>query len=51
MRQTLINAYLDWINNYASTETYAEHNGLTLAQAQALLAVAKDVFNSPHPDA
>lgn len=51
MRQTLINAYYDRINNYLTTEKFAEHNGLTLEQAEALLALAKQVEASPHPEA
>ena len=50
-RAALIEAYRDFYNNYLSVELYAEHNGLTLAQARSLLALAKDVDASPHPDA
>lgn len=44
-------AYLDYFNHYLTAEKFAEHNGLTLGQARALLAVAKDVHESPHPEA
>lgn len=51
MRDTLIEAYLDYKNNYLSVAVYAEHNGLTEGQASDLLLVAKWVFLSKHPDA
>lgn len=51
MRETLINAYLDYVNNYLTIEKYAEHNGLTPEQARALLDVARAVYGSKHPDA
>lgn len=50
-RENLIAMYLDWWNDYISYEVYAEHNGLTVEQAKALLKVAKEVHRSPHPDA
>jgi hypothetical protein len=51
MRDTLINTYLDFINNYLTVEVYAEHNGLTVLQAEILLALAKDVYSTDHPEA
>lgn len=51
MRDTLIDAYLDYWNNYVAVEKYAEHNGLTMDQAYKLIDLARDVFNSEHPDA
>jgi hypothetical protein len=51
MRDKLIEVYLDYTNNYLTAEKYADHNGLTVEQAQALLNLAKNVFNTPHPDA
>ena len=50
MRTILENVYLDIFNNYLSIEKYAEHNGITVEQAKILNALAKDVFNSEHPD-
>ena len=50
MRDTLIAAYLDYINNYASITLYAEHNGLTTNEAQVLLGVARSVFEHSHPE-
>lgn len=51
MRELLINAYLDILNNYLTIEKYAEHNGLTIEQAITLKALAKSVFESKHPEA
>lgn len=50
-RELLISIYLDWYNNYASVETFAEHNGLTKEQGEALINLARQVYNSDHPDA
>jgi len=51
MREILINAYLDYINNYLSVEKYAEHHGMTFLQGFYFIEVARAVFNSKHPDA
>lgn len=51
MRIALESIYLDWLNNYASIDTYAEHNQLTYKQAFDLITVAKDVYNTVAPDA
>lgn len=50
MRQTLINAYLDYYNNYLTVAKYAEHNGLTEDQARSLLQLAQKVYYSNHPE-
>lgn len=51
MRDILIKTYLDWVNNYVSVDTFAEHNGITKEQAYSLIALSRDVFRSSHPDA
>lgn len=51
MRQKLIDAYLDYVNNYVSVETWAEHNGLSIAQGYELIRLARQVANDPHSDA
>lgn len=51
MRTTLITAYHDYVNNYLTIELYAEHNGLTTEQGYALISLAREVYNSNHPDA
>lgn len=50
MRDTLINTYLDYINNYLTIAKFAEHNGITELQGAALIALAKSVFESVHPE-
>jgi hypothetical protein len=50
MRDTLIAVYLDWFNNYLTIERYAEHNGLYPDQAESLIKLAKDVYQSEHPE-
>jgi hypothetical protein len=51
MRDTLVNTYLDYVNNYLSISVYAEHNGLTNTQAKDLLDLARVIFQSTHPEA
>lgn len=50
MRDILINAYLDYWNNYLTVAKYAEHNGLTENEAKTLIDLARQVFNHPHPE-
>lgn len=51
MREKLTAIYLDWVNNYLTLETFAEHNGLHLDEAAALIHLAKTIFENPHPEA
>ena len=41
MRQILINKYLDYINNYLTLGTFAEHNELSNEDAMAVLQMGK----------
>ena len=50
VRAYLKEVYLDWANNYLTPAKFAEHNGITKAQAIALIELAREVYNSPHPD-
>ena len=50
-RETLINLYLDFLNNYLTVERYAECNGLTVDHARELITLSRMVFNIPHPEA
>lgn len=50
MRDILINAFLDYFNNYLTVAVYAEHNGLTENQAERLLALGRELNNAPHPE-
>jgi hypothetical protein len=50
-REKLSADYLDWVNNYLSVELFAEHRGLTVPEAQMLMALAKSCFENNHPEA
>jgi hypothetical protein len=50
-RNNLAALYLMWRNDYLSITTFADHFGLTIEEAQGLLAVAKSCHQNPHPDA
>lgn len=45
-RQSLINTYLDYRNNYLTIDRFAEHNLLTIQQAQLLIDLSKQVFET-----
>ena len=49
-RDVLRDVYADWRNNYLTVDRFAECNGLTPMQATKLIALAQDVFRSPHPE-
>lgn len=49
-REILDWVYRDWVNQYLTVECFAEHNGLTTEQAQRLIALAREIHNSPHPE-
>ena len=44
LRDTLLEAYLDWKNNYLTVEVFAEHHGLTVGQAHTLILLGRDVL-------
>ena len=48
-RTALINAWLDYWNNYLTPETYADHHHMTTQQAKDYLAVARSVYESVNP--
>jgi len=50
-RETLAAVYLQWVNDYASVDTYAEHKGITTQEALMLLEVARSCFENQHPEA
>ena len=50
-RQYLSDIYLSWINDFLSVARFAEHHGLTEAQAADLITLARDIFNTDHPGA
>lgn len=46
----LCQSYDDYLNNYVSYKTYAEHNGMTDNQALKFLDVAKEAYYSDNVD-
>lgn len=49
MRETLIGYYLDYVNNYLTVATFAEHNGLNREQALTAIQLGKQLHETPHP--
>jgi hypothetical protein len=49
-RKLLSALYLDWVNNYLTLDKFAEHHGLYIGEAEALLKVAQDCFENNHPE-
>lgn len=43
MKQHLIDFYLDWTNNYLSTETMAEHYGLSIDHVRILIGLGRHI--------
>jgi hypothetical protein len=50
-RKYLEHIYLDWVNNYLTVEGFAEDLGITMKQAVTLIKIAREVFESDHPEA
>ena len=51
LREVLIDAKLDMMNNYLTLEKYAEHNGLTIQEAAKLLDLVNMVYSHSHREA
>lgn len=49
-RDILVALYRDYFNNYLTPETYGKDHGLTKAEAEALLTLARTVEGHPHPE-
>lgn len=45
-RRHYIQAYLDYFNNYLTTELFAEYYELTVEQAKMVLAVGKQYYTT-----
>lgn len=50
-RQYLTDIYLHWLNDFLSVAAFAEYHGITDAQAAGLITLARDIFNTDHPEA
>ena len=51
LRNSLNDIYLTWVNDYLTIERFAEHHGITLAQAMTLIDLAREIYNSNHTEA
>ena len=43
LKETIQEAYLDYVNNYLTITTFAEHKGLTYDEAEALIRLGRGV--------
>jgi hypothetical protein len=50
-REQLSADYLDWVNNYLTIEVFAEHRGLSIVEAEALIKLGNWCFSNLHPEA
>ena len=50
-REQLAAVYLEWVNDYLTIGTYADHHGLRYEEAAALLQLARACYYQPHPEA
>ena len=39
-------SYLDYVNNYLTAGVYAQHNGLTVKQAETLIQLGRECHES-----
>ena len=39
-------SYLDYVNNYITVSVYADHNGLTVKQAETLIQLGRECHES-----
>ena len=49
-RAYLTELYYDWVNNYLTIATFAEHNGLHVEEAEKLIELARAVACVKHPE-
>ncbi len=49
-RNILKGLYEEWRNDFLTYDRFAEYNGITPKQAQALIHIAREVYNSKHPE-
>jgi hypothetical protein len=42
IKEQLVQMYLDWVNNYLTVEVFAEHYGLSVPTAQAMIDLGRE---------
>lgn len=50
-REQLAEQYRDYLNNYATVETWAEHRGLAIGEGWTFFALCRSCHENPHPEA
>jgi hypothetical protein len=50
-RKQLAAIYLEWRNNFLTIAGFAEHYGLHDAEAESLINLARQCFETQHPEA
>jgi len=50
-REQLAAVWREWVNDYLTIGTYADHHGLHYEEAAALLRLARACYEQPHPEA
>jgi hypothetical protein len=49
-RESLLEMYFDYVNNYLTIEKFAEHRGLYVDEALILIDLAKRFLKKNHPE-
>ncbi len=49
-RESLLEMYFDYVNNYLTIEKFAEHRGLYVDEALRLIDLAKRCLKKNHPE-
>ena len=51
IKQNLQHVFLDWFNNFLTVEKFAEHYGLTEAQAAQVIELGKQIHEAQFSEA
>lgn len=50
MRETLVQWYLEFVNDFITVARFAEHHGISPRQAANLIRLGKAIHETPHPE-
>lgn len=50
MRDQLKAFYLDWVNNYITVSTMAEHYGISVRNCESLISIGGCIYEGDHGD-